>query len=63
MTSSTSTNGGTGLSSSLTPVDSSQLTPISLSAASYARLEQLIQNGTAVLDLHRAALIQRLKLA
>lgn len=45
MTSSTSTNGGTGLPSSLTPVDSSQLTPISLSAASYARLEQLIQNG------------------
>jgi EF-hand domain pair len=44
-TSSTSTNGGTGLSSSLTPVNSSQLTSISLSAASYARLEQLIQNG------------------
>jgi hypothetical protein len=44
-TSSTSTKGGTGLSSSLTPVDSSQLTPIRLSAASYARLEQLIQNG------------------
>jgi hypothetical protein len=44
-TSSTSTNGGTGLSSLLKPVDSSQLTPISLSAASYARLEQLIQNG------------------
>jgi len=44
-TSSTSTNGGSGLSSSLTPVDSSQLTPIRLSAASYARLEQLIQNG------------------
>jgi EF-hand domain pair len=38
--------GGTGLSSSsLTPVDPSQLTPISMSAASYARLEQLIQNG------------------
>ena len=46
MTSSTSTNGGTGLSSSLTPVASSQLTPISLSAASYARLEQIIQNGS-----------------
>jgi EF-hand domain pair len=44
-TSSTSTNGGTRLSSLLTPVDSSQLTPISLSVASYARLEQLIQNG------------------
>jgi EF hand/EF-hand domain len=45
-TSSTSTNSGTGLSSSsLTPVDPSQLTPISMSAASYARLEQLIQNG------------------
>jgi Ca2+-binding EF-hand superfamily protein len=44
-TSSTSTNGGTGLSSSLTLADSSQLTPISLSVASYARLEQLIRNG------------------
>jgi EF-hand domain pair len=45
-TSSTSANGGSGLSSSsLTPVDSSQLTPISLSAAAYSRLEQLIQNG------------------
>jgi hypothetical protein len=44
-TSSTSTNGGTALSSLLTPVDSSQLTPISLSVASYARLQQLIQNG------------------
>jgi hypothetical protein len=44
-TSSTSTNGGTGLSSLLKPVDSSQLAPISLSVASYARLEQLIQNG------------------
>lgn len=41
-TSSASTNGGTGLSSSLRPVDSSQFTQISLS---YARLEQLIQNG------------------
>jgi Ca2+-binding EF-hand superfamily protein len=44
-TSSTSKNGATGLSSLLTPVYSSQLTPISLSAASYARLEQLIHNG------------------
>ena len=44
-TSSASTNGGTGPSSSLTPVDASQLTKVSLSAASYARLEQLIQNG------------------
>jgi hypothetical protein len=44
-TSSTSTNGSTELSSLLKPVDSSQLTPISLSVASYARLEQLIKNG------------------
>jgi hypothetical protein len=45
-TSSTSTDGRTRpFPLTLTPVDMSQLTPISLSAASYARFEQLIQNG------------------
>jgi hypothetical protein len=50
-TSSTSTSAATRpYPLTLTPVDLSQLTPISLSAASYARLDQLIQNGPQFLN-------------